>query len=187
MKNVVYKHTTTCMKTQYDPIPRLHDLWIDRDLTSQFTVSGPSSVDSARMHNRWWRLSTVFTNASHQPLLATVTALYLFFELFQCGRTLRHSLIRVCLYLVRRQHVVVQQELSHELVAVVDPQIGVDVERVAVVTSLVHDVVYAVHQVRSHVTQLLHIFQVRLQHNVCLHILSRSHWYIPVTNSINVS
>ena len=25
MKNVVYKHTTTCMKTQYDPIPRLRD------------------------------------------------------------------------------------------------------------------------------------------------------------------
>ena len=42
---------------------------------------------------------------------------------------------------------VVEQELSHELIAIVDPEVGVDVERVTVVAGLVHDVVYAVHQV----------------------------------------
>ena len=87
----------------------------------------------------------------------------LFSELLERWRTLRHFLFSVCLYLLGSEHVVVEQELSHELVTVVSPQVCIGVERRAVVGRTVHYQRHVIHQLRSHVRQLLHVLQVRLQ------------------------
>ena len=41
---------------------------------------------------------------------------------------------------------VVQQELTHELIPIIHPEVGVIVEGVSVLHRLVHDVLHAVHQ-----------------------------------------
>ena len=51
-------------------------------------------------------------------------------ELGEGGRTLGHARLAGRLDLLGREHVAVEQELPHELLPVVDPQVGVLVERV---------------------------------------------------------
>ena len=95
------------------------------------------------------------------PTLSYLTS-YLFLELSERGWVLWDTLVRVGLDLLGGEHVVVEQELPHELVAVVHPQVGVVVEGVAVLCGLVHDGVHPLHQLVPHVRQVVHLLQVRL-------------------------
>ena len=88
---------------------------------------------------------------------------YLVFELLQGRRALWDALFRMRLDLLRCQHVVVQQELAHELVAVVQPQVRIHVERAAVLVRFVHDARDAVHQILAHLGQVQHVLDVGLQ------------------------
>ena len=49
------------------------------------------------------------------------------------------------------EDVIVEQELTHKLVSVVDPEVGVAVKGSTVFDCLVHDALDVVHQFRSHV------------------------------------
>ena len=92
---------------------------------------------------------------------------HLFLELVQGGWTLGYAVFGVCLDLLCREHVVVEQELTHELGSVVHPQVGVLVERVAVLARLVHHVLHTVHQLTTHLGELLHLLQIGLRDCKC--------------------
>lgn len=67
-----------------------------------------------------------------------VDIIYLLLKLIQRGWTFRHALLSVGLNFLRSQYVVIQQELPHKLISVIDPQVCVRVKRVPVLTCLVH-------------------------------------------------
>lgn len=52
----------------------------------------------------------------------------LFFELIEGGRTFWHTLLGVGLDFLRCEDMIIQQELSHELIPVVHPQVSVCVK-----------------------------------------------------------
>jgi len=87
-------------------------------------------------------------------------------ELIERGRALGHHFVGVLLDLLGGEDVVVEEELAHELVPVVSPQVGVGVERRAVLSRAVHHQSYVLHQLRPHLRQLLHVLQVRLPNNI---------------------
>ena len=62
-------------------------------------------------------------------LVSNVSIGHLLFELLQSGRTLRDSVLGACFNLLRRQHVVVEQELPEDVASVIGPEVGVVVER----------------------------------------------------------
>ena len=72
-------------------------------------------------------------------------------ELFERGRALLQSVLGMRLDLLGGEHVVVEQELSHELVSVVAPQIRVGVERGSVLGGTVHHQIHVLHYLGSHV------------------------------------
>ena len=67
---------------------------------------------------------------------------------------------------------IIEQELSHELVSVVGPQVRVGVECGLEVGGVVHYMRDVLHQLRSHVRQLLHVLQIRLQPDTLLPLRS---------------
>ena len=99
-------------------------------------------------------------------ILVNVREWYLFFKLCQCGRILGNSFLGMSFDLFCSQHVVVQKELSHKLVSVVQPQVSVDIERAAVFIRLVHYASYTIHQILAHLGQVKHVFHVVLEKHI---------------------
>ena len=87
---------------------------------------------------------------------------YLLTELRQCRWIFGHAFVGMRFDLVGSEHVAVEQELTHELLPVVDPQVRVGVVRRRVVGGVVHYVLRVLHQIGSHLRQLLHVLHVRL-------------------------
>ena len=72
------------------------------------------------------------------------------------------TFIGVRFYFFWSEDMSVNEELSHELVSVVDPQISVVIERVAIIARFGHDVLYAIHELGPNLRQLLHVLHVGL-------------------------
>lgn len=88
---------------------------------------------------------------------------HLLAKLCKSRRVLRYAVVGVRLDLVGRQKVSVEKELTHELLPIIDPQVRVAVVGTRVVSGVVHDVLSVIHQLRTHLRQLLHVFHISLQ------------------------
>jgi len=92
-----------------------------------------------------------------------ITYFNLLAKLCQSWWIFGNAFVGVRLDLIGREDVTVEQKLSHEFLAIVDPQVRVVVVRTGVISGAVHDVLRVIHQLRTHLRQLLHLFHVSLQ------------------------
>ena len=69
----------------------------------------------------------------------------------------------MCLDLFLSEDVIVQEELAHELVTVVDPQVLVLVEGASELDCLSHYLRHVTHQLCPHLGEIFHVLHVGLE------------------------